>query len=159
MLYLYCDGAIEPKNPGGHAVGGWVLKDENMEWLGEGARSYGNAPEVTNNIAEYGAVISGLEALSNAGDYVLETIIVRSDSQLIINQLKNVWSCKNEVLRQLRDRVFSLTEKFEGPVTFEWVRREENTDADRMSRALYHYENALLKGVTHEAIVRFKKQF
>jgi ribonuclease HI len=158
MLYLYCDGAIEPKNPGGHAVGGWVLKDSDFNWLGEGARSYGTGPDVTNNIAEYGAVIAGLETLLANGYALRGHIRVRSDSQLIIRQLRNEYACKQQMLRTLRDKVFNLVEQFEGDIDFEWVPREENTDADSMSRALYVYVNKTLDHVLPEEIVRFKGQ-
>lgn len=135
MLFLYCDGAIEPKNPGGHAVGGWVLKRESIV-IGKGAGSYGNAPDVTNNVAEYGAVITGLEQLIGRG-YATEEVTIRSDSQLVIRQLTNQYVCRHDVLRKMRDRVFLLLEQFEREVIFEWIPREANTEADAASRLLY----------------------
>lgn len=139
MLYLYCDGAIEPKNPGGHGVGGWVLKDETGRVLAKGCKSYGQRPDMTNNIAEYGAVIAGLDELVQAGKND-SAVVVRSDSELVIKQLRNEYACRNLVLRKMRDKVHALLEHFEKDVTFEWVPREENTEADEMSRYLYTNE-------------------
>lgn len=135
MLFLYCDGAIVPKNPGGHAVGGWVLKRESIV-IGKGARSYGHAPDVTNNVAEYGAVITGLEQLIGRG-YVTEKVTIRSDSQLVIRQLNNVYACRHDGLRKMRDHVWALLEHFEHEIPFEWIPREANTEADAASRLLY----------------------
>jgi ribonuclease HI len=141
MLYLYCDGAIEPKNPGGHAVGGWVLKAaDDKTVLARGARSYGSAPDVTNNVAEYGAVHTGLQQVLKKYDQLrdqLDRLVVRSDSQLIIKQLQNEFACRNPVLRRMRDEIFILLEEFLNFVEFEWVPREANTDADAASRLLY----------------------
>lgn len=136
MLYLYCDGAIEPKNPGGHAVGAWVLKNEAGQVLGKGSHSYGSEPDVTNNIAEYGAVKSGIEQLIARG-LVHAPITVRTDSELIVKQLNGVYACRNLVLREMRDAIYMMLEDFTDEVTFEWIPREENTEADTESRALY----------------------
>lgn len=133
-LFLYCDGAIEPRNPGGHAVGGWVLKDENDSLICVGNIDCGESPEMTNNIAEYAAVLSGLrDGIEGLEDY---EIIVRTDSKLVVEQLNKRWKCHSEHLRPYRDKILNLMKSI-GNVSIEWIPREENTEADTQSRALY----------------------
>jgi ribonuclease HI len=135
-LHLYCDGACEDKNPGGHGVGGWVLKAKTGYVIKKGADDLGRDPTMTNNIAEYGAVRAGVM-------YVVfnlkkcTSLVIYSDSRLVINQLKDEWKCNHPTLRKLRDQIWNMLEPFGDNVKFVWIPREENTEADAMSRSLY----------------------
>lgn len=137
MTYLvYCDGACEDKNPGGWGVGGWVLKDENGNRVADGTADLGQSPEMTNNQAEYVAVRSALEHLVD-NNLNKETIVIHSDSKLVINQINDEWACRSSKLIPFRDSIWLLLEKFPRKVIFRWIPREMNTEADAMSRSLY----------------------
>lgn len=138
MIYVYCDGAVEPKNPGGWGVGGWVVKRDDQR-LFDGADDLGEYPEMTNNIAEYGAVRGALRDIINSEMW--EDIVVRTDSQLIVQQLNKKWGTSSPHLLKLRDEVLELAKEIwnhHGSVRFEWIPRAQNKEADEMSRSLYH---------------------
>lgn len=123
-LIVACDGAARG-NPGPAGIGVQVLADDG-EVLGEIARGIG---EATNNVAEYTAAIEGLALARDLG---AGSVTLRSDSLLLINQLRGVYRVKTEHLRPLFERVRSLVADF-GAVTFEHVPRERNTEADRLA--------------------------
>jgi ribonuclease H / adenosylcobalamin/alpha-ribazole phosphatase len=84
----------------------------------------------TNNVAEYKAAIAGLERAAELG---ARSILVRSDSKLLIEQLSGRWRVKNPTLIRLHERVRSLVGRFRGEVAFEHVPRELNREADRLA--------------------------
>lgn len=112
-------------NPGPSGIG-VVLKDESGQVLATVARGIGIA---TNNVAEYTALIEGLElALS----YGVTELAVRSDSELVVHQVKGEWKIKDEKLRSLAVRARSLIETFEH-ADIDHVRRSDNSEADRLA--------------------------
>jgi ribonuclease HI len=85
----------------------------------------------TNNVAEYTAAILGLERARTLG---AREVVLRSDSQLLINQLTGRYRVRTEHLRPLYERVQQLASGFQR-IVFEHVRREENVEADRLANA------------------------
>ena len=133
MINIYCDGSIQG-GLGGWAVGGWVKKSDNGEVLGQGVVSLGQHPTNTNNCAEYAAVKSALEKLIEHGE--TGDVLVHTDSKLVVCQLNKDWKCNYIHLRRYRDSIWALTKHFKS-VTFKWIPREQNKDADAVSRSLY----------------------
>ena len=80
-------------------------------------------------MAEYTAVVEGLE---RATELNARTVTLRSDSQLLINQLTGRYRVKAPHLQPLHRRARSLAAGFER-ITFEHVPREENVEADRLA--------------------------
>jgi ribonuclease HI len=103
-----------------------VITDERGAILGEIARGIA---ETTNNVAEYTAVIEGLALAAELG---ARTVTLRSDSQLLINQLTGRYRVKSEHLQPLHRRVRSIAAGFER-ISFEHVPREENSAADALA--------------------------
>jgi ribonuclease HI len=85
----------------------------------------------TNNVAEYAAVIAGLEA---ARDFPSQVIEVRADSMLVIRQLEGKWRVKHPGLQPLHRRALELLAAYEH-VDLAHVPREQNTDADLLVNA------------------------
>jgi ribonuclease HI len=133
-ILLYCDGLTEPVNPGGIACYGWVAY-RGGERLGKGSAVVCSGPGATNNVAEYSAVIAGLEWLLSRG-LAGEEVVVRSDSQLCIYQLSGRYAVRSERLWPLFRRARGLASRFK-KVRFEWVPRERNAEADGLSREAY----------------------
>lgn len=133
-IVIYCDGLVEPVNPGGIACYGWVAY-RGGERLGRGSAVVCSGPNATNNVAEYSAVIAGLEWLLSQG-FAGEEIAVRSDSQLCIYQLSGRYAVHSERLRPLFRRARRLASQFK-KVRFEWVPRKKNAEADALSREAY----------------------
>ena len=83
----------------------------------------------TNNVAEYNGLLA---ALRWAADHSASPLLVRSDSELLIKQMRGEYRVKNAGLQPLYEEARSLMRRI-GRVTFEHVRRESNQDADRLA--------------------------
>ena len=123
-IIVWTDGAARG-NPG-PAGAGAQLTTLKGEVVGEIAEGLG---ETTNNVAEYTAAIRGLERAAELG---ATDVVLRSDSQLLINQLSGRYRVKSEHLIPLYRRLRDLARGFER-IRFEHVPRERNTEADRLA--------------------------
>ena len=121
---LHTDGGARG-NPGPAGIG-VVLRDEHGDVIGEIAEGIGDA---TNNIAEYSALIAGLELAISKGVSELD---IYMDSQLLVSQLKGEWKIKNDRLRHLAVKARSLLGRFES-YSLNHIRRELNSDADKLA--------------------------
>lgn len=128
-IVIYCDGGSRG-NPGPAAIGAVVLDPSTSPptRLATVSERIGSA---TNNVAEYKAVIAGLEA---AREFPARVVRVRADSMLVIEQLNGKWRVKQEHLRALHARARDLLDEFE-EVDLAHVRREQNVDADALVNA------------------------
>ena len=120
---LFTDGGARG-NPGPAAYG-YVLEADDGTVLAAHGESIGIT---TNNVAEYSALIAGLErALALA----LAEIEVVSDSELMVKQMRGEYKVKNEALRVLSRRAARLASAV-GKVHYTAVRRDQNTLADQL---------------------------
>ncbi len=125
---IYFDGGIRK----GTMAYGWILtesKDEEKV-IASGSSTCG---EGTSNIAEYRALIAGLQGSLKAG---VDIIHIIGDSQLIIKQVTGAFKVKKEELQKHRDRVLELLEQFESH-TIKWVPRNENQLADALVNEVF----------------------
>jgi ribonuclease HI len=102
-----------------------VLEAEDGTVLGARWETIGVA---TNNVAEYRALIAGLEKAVELGIDELEVV---SDSELLVKQMQGEYRVKNEALRELNDEANFLERKL-GRVRYTAVRREHNELADKL---------------------------
>ena len=119
------DGATQGSNPGVRGIGGLLLgpsgeRIEIAEEIGMG----------TNNEAEYMALMAVLDAAIEVGAQHLE---VFGDSQLVINQVNGAWFIKAKELLPLSKTVIELKAQI-AQVTLRWIPREENSEADALSK-------------------------
>lgn len=121
---LYTDGAARG-NPG-PAGAGALLLDPEGEVIAELWRPLGRA---TNNVAEYEALILGLEEAKARG---ITAIDVRMDSMLVVRQMQGRWRIKHPGLRPLAVRAGALLTSFPER-RIEHVRREDNARADELA--------------------------
>ena len=82
----------------------------------------------TNNVAEYSALIAGLEKAVELGVDELEVV---SDSELIVKQMRGEYKVKNEALRDALAQGGAARARV-GDVRYTAVRREHNELADRL---------------------------
>lgn len=114
-------------NPGPAGIGA-AITTRSGRLLAQVSEAIGHA---TNNVAEYTAVVRGLERAAELG---ARRVRVRADSQLLVEQLKGVYRVKNPTLQRLHAEVRALVRRFER-VTFEHVPRERNKRADGLVNA------------------------
>jgi ribonuclease HI len=111
-------------NPGPAAIAA-VVQDGHGEVVEERSEAIGTA---TNNVAEYRALLLGIERAAALGARRLELI---GDSELIVRQVNGEYKVKDEALRELHRQVRKALEGFD-----EWsirhVRRDDNAEADRL---------------------------
>lgn len=123
---LWSDGAARG-NPGPAGCGA-ILKTPEGEVLAAESRYLGHT---TNNVAEYKALLLGLERALALG---VRRIEVRADSELLIKQLLGVYRVKNEGLKPLHTEAKALLARFDSFVLTH-VRRELNAEADELANA------------------------
>lgn len=123
-LIIYTDGASRG-NPGPASYGVYILVDPN-----EVVEIKGVLGQQTNNFAEYTAVIEALKwVVKNA----FKAAELRSDSELLIKQLKGEYKVKSETLKPLHSEIKDLMTKNNLQIQFKHVRRELNKEADRLA--------------------------
>lgn len=120
---LYVDGGSRG-NPGPSAIGGRLVSPDG-ELQEEFSDTIGTT---TNNVAEYQALIAGLEL---ALDRKVAKLTVHSDSELICRQLTGRYKVKDERMKGYHAQATALLQQFQ-EVEIKCVRREENSEADRL---------------------------
>lgn len=113
-------------NPGPAGYGALLRDPATGEVLAERKAGLGTT---TNNVAEYSGLIAGLEAAAEIG---ADSVAVRMDSKLVVEQMSGRWKIRNESLRGLADNAKRLVSGFSS-VTFDWIPRAKNADADRLA--------------------------
>lgn len=123
-IKIFTDGACSG-NPGPAGIG-FVIYDEADNVIKEYSEYLG---EATNNIAEYTALIKALESIKDKKSYKL---VIYSDSELLVKQIKGVYKVKNKNLKKLYDKVLELIQG----VDFELIHipREDNSYADKLAK-------------------------
>lgn len=124
-ILMKVDGACYP-NPGNMAIGIVIYKDGELFNKISEAIGYG-----TNNIAEYKALIRGLEEVKKINP---ERIDIYCDSQLLVKQLNKKYKVKNKGIIPLFNRVEEIIRTIPGKVYFIWNRRDDNFMADGLAK-------------------------
>jgi len=121
---LYTDGGARG-NPGPAGIG-FVVMSETGEERAAAGRYLG---EVTNNVAEYEALLAGLRTARALG---VDELLVRADSELVVKQMRGEYRVKHPNLRPLFVAAQELVRGF-SKVRFEHVRRADNARADELA--------------------------
>ena len=111
-------------NPGPAAIG-VVLRNGGGEVLEEVGERIG---ETTNNVAEYRALLKGIELAAAHGATDLELI---GDSQLVVRQVEGRYKVKNAGMKELYEQAKRALRGFDS-WSIRHVPRAENADADRL---------------------------
>lgn len=131
-IIIYTDGGARG-NPGPAAIG-VVIQSES------GVKTYSKAiGKATNNVAEYEAIIFALKKAKAllGGEKAKETDVeIRSDSELVVSQLRGDYKIKEHDLIPRFVEVWNAKQDFQS-VIFDYIPREENGEADALvNRAL-----------------------
>jgi broad specificity phosphatase PhoE/ribonuclease HI len=125
-LVVEADGGSRG-NPGPAGYGAVVRDADTGEVLAEVAAGIGVA---SNNVAEYRGLLAGLSAAIEVPD--VESVEVRMDSKLVVEQMSGRWQVKHPDMRTLRREAATLVARLP-EVTFTHVRRALNGHADRLA--------------------------
>ena len=143
---IYCDGASSG-NPGHAGIGVVIirqklqvashksqvasdLKPETCNLKPETYRISEYIGITTNNVAEYSALIRGLEEAMSLG---LKKVEIFLDSELLVKQIKGEYRIRNMNLKPLWQKTKNILGQFKEYRLFH-VPRELNRDADRLAR-------------------------
>lgn len=132
---IWFDGGCKPHSPGGHGIYGYVIKQDG-DVLVEESGYIDRNPDMTNNVAEYTALIEAISTLLEL-DSTAEHVHIHGDSELIINQLKGDYNIYSPRLRPLYVTANTLLDKLDAPVQFQWVPRDQNERADELAEQAY----------------------
>lgn len=122
-IKIYTDGGARG-NPGKAGIG-VVIKDDDGKIIERVSEYIG---EATNNVAEYTALIKGLE---KARELKAEEVECFLDSELVVRQMNREYKVKNKDLSLLFVKVWNLSSGFK-KISFNHIMREYNQVADRL---------------------------
>lgn len=141
----YFDGSCGPVNPGGIAGYGAIIFDSQGKFVWQCSEIY--SPEekgiTSNNVAEYCGAIAILRYFADK-ELTGERILIKGDSKLVIEQLSGRWKVKKGMYKPQALEARNILTGFDD-VTFRWIPREKNLEADYLSTACYNKD---LKYVT-----------
>ena len=109
ILSIYVDGSGGP-----NSGFGFFVKET-------GESFYKKEPNITNNQAEYMAIISALKKFSGTTD----EIVIYSDSKNTVSQLNHEFAINNDQLRNLARETWDLIAKFPN-LKINWIPRNQN---------------------------------
>ena len=124
-IHAFIDGASR-NNPGESGIG-VILKDDQGATLEQLSGYIGTA---TNNIAEYTALVACLKLVNTMQ---CRKLLVHSDSELMVKQLKGEYRVKDAALKEHFRTVRSLLKQASFEFEIQHVAREENKEADRLA--------------------------
>jgi ribonuclease H / adenosylcobalamin/alpha-ribazole phosphatase len=116
-------------NPGPAGYGALVRDADTGRVLAERAASVGRA---TNNVAEYGGLVAGLQAALDLDPTA--SVEVRMDSKLVVEQMSGRWKIKHPDMQQLALQAQKLARQL-GDVRYTWVPRAQNGAADALANS------------------------
>jgi len=128
IVKIFIDGACQP-NPGLGGVGVHIILNESEERYSRPLKNI-----VTNNIAEYEALILSLKLILDK-DITAKEIQIFSDSKLICMQFNNQWKCKDAKLLPLLKQAIELHSRIKSPLNLSLIPREENFVADKLAKS------------------------
>lgn len=136
MLFLFCDSAIEPFNPLGLLTWAFIVKQDS-KLIHKEAQLVGWGKGMTNNKGEYMAIVAALKWLISQPKEKWQPAVVNSDSELAIKQINGMYGCRDEELFKLLSIVNKVKAQYSKHITFRWIPRERNEEADALSRTPY----------------------
>ena len=142
ILKVFTDGGSKG-NPGPSSIGGVGYIDSKKVF--DFKKSIGIA---TNNDAEYQALIEALEKIRSTNIEIrnnsqnlnfknVKQIQFFSDSRLMVNQVKGLFKVKNGRIKEYILIIRGLEQEINLPITYQYVPREENVEADKLVNQIY----------------------
>lgn len=121
---LYIDGASRG-NPGPAGIGVVILDDKKKKIR----EMYKYIGLTTNNVAEYSALIHGLEETARLE---ADKVTVKMDSEFVVKQLSGEYRVKDPAIRTLFEKSLSILKNFKN-FEIKHIDREKNREADKLA--------------------------
>lgn len=135
-LICYFDGSCTPRNPGGDMGWGAIVKDQQGNIIHQSSGKKPAASDNTNNVAEYMGLQSVLNHLFDKW-YEGDDVLIRGDSMMVCMQMMGKWRIKDgyykETAIECLNNLDFLKEERELNISFEWIPRNMNEEADLLS--------------------------
>ena len=136
-LEVFIDGLCQPRNPKGIACYAFLIRQQGKTLHAEsGQAAEPFSDDATNNVAEYTALLKSLDWLI-ANRYQNANIRVKSDSQLLVNQMRGEYRVRDSRIIPLFKQAAVLVKQFQ-KIVVEWLPREQNKEADAMTSRAYN---------------------
>ena len=136
-LFAYIDGS-SLGNPG-EAGYGVVLKNEADKVLREKGQYIGKA---TNNVAEYQGLLGCLDLVK---EYKVTSLVVFSDSQLMVRQINGIYRVKQPHLQVIYSKVLEKIHAEDYSFDIQHIPRQKNKEADRLARQAINIRSTIDK--------------
>jgi len=137
LIEVYFDGLCQPINPGGISCYAFIVKSHGRTIHSDyGIAAKPFSDESTNNVAEYTALAKALQWLL-ANNFNYKKVEIKSDSQLVVNQLTGDYTVKARRILPLFKQVLFLKTKFQD-IQIKWIPRDKNREADRLTNKAYN---------------------
>lgn len=128
-IRCWFDGGCGPRNPGGHATYGAVVRDASGKRIFADSVYLGHGPEMSNNVAEYAGICAVMEFLISEN---IQQATIYGDSKLVVKQLNRKWKARGGLYFETYKRAILLRDKLPN-VVIKWIPREMNTEADSLA--------------------------
>jgi ribonuclease HI len=140
MYLLRFDGMLRTSGNGPLSVSllgyGWILERNDLE-IARGFGLFLSNHRIGSNIAEYLALIDGLETLEDLR-IRRENVEIRGDAKCVIDQMSGFAGVSSPLTKELHQRARRLARRFTN-LSWVWVPRRENRHADNLSRRSFRY--------------------
>jgi ribonuclease HI len=139
LIEAWFDGVCEPKNPGGHAAYGVLVKVNGVTVLADGGY-VGEGRGMSNNVAEYAGCLCAMQEIEKHPGVA----IIRGDSKLVIYHLVpdpsigRKWKVNGGAYMPYHLKVVEVFSRIRERVTLEWITRDDNGECDRLSKKVLH---------------------
>lgn len=125
---LWTDGACNNKTPNGMGLGVSFRVNNEHHYYAARCEEYGG--KTTSNLAEYVALLHGLDIILSLK---LQGVMIHCDSEVLVKGITGEYDLKDSLLIELRDAIRKQLEHFIF-WSIEWIPREYNTRADKLSK-------------------------
>lgn len=134
MIKAYFDGACEPNEDGGTMCYGAIIYHHDKK-IHEISHLYKSGDNIaSNNIAEYCGCISVLRYLISR-EFINHEVYIFGDSKMVIEQMRGAWGAnQGKYIRYYEIATLLIANRFERVPDFQWIPKERNIEADRLSR-------------------------
>jgi ribonuclease HI len=147
-LYRGVPGSVKAANKAGFLCVGWLISRDGVV-VAKGHAVFAHSRDATSNVAEYLALIEGLESLRDMGVRD-EPVEVMGDAKTVIEQVQGLADVNAARIKPVWRRAKKAAGYF-GNLTWRWTPRRHNHAADQLTRHALHamrfdrqgYEEAL----------------